>query len=282
MFELRMLLGLALPFVVGAAGLVLTRWTRKGGSEPSPRVLAVGIGAGFIAGALALGWPPPFPPMDVADRTLWVALVGTVFAVLAPRAAWARWLGLAVLAALVYVAILGPILPDTSGTRAGLKWLVAVGLVVLASWANLAALGERLEGAALIGPLLVLAAGISVVLIASHSLVLCTLGLALTSALAAPGVASWFWPLGRTVRGAVPIVLAVLTALVLNGHIYADVPTSSALVLAAAPAAAWSARLGPVRRRAPWVAALAAVGATLVPVGVAVGLALAAAPAEAY
>jgi hypothetical protein len=282
MFEFRMILGLALPFVVAAAGLALAGLSRKGGSEPSPRRMALGIGAGFIAGALTLGWPPPFPPMDVADRTPWAALAATVFAGLAPRAAWARWVGLTALAALVYVVTLGPILSDTSSTRAGLAWLVAVGLVVLASWASFAALGERLEGAAFMGPVLVMAAGISVVLIASHSIVLCWLGLALTSALAAPGVASWFWPLGRTVRGAVPIILVVLTALVLNGHVYADVPTSSALVLAAAPAAAWLARLGPVRRGAPWVAALVAVGATLVPIAVAVGLALAAAPSEAY
>jgi hypothetical protein len=278
MFEIRVLLGLALPFILAAIAVALAWWTRKSGSEPSRRELALGVGAGFIAGAIALGWPPPFPPMEVADRTLWVALAATVFALVAAKAAWARWLGLALLASLVYVAILGPILADTSGTRKGLFWLVTVGLVVLASWASVEGLSERLEGAVLIWPLLVMAAGTSVVLIASHSVVLCLLGLALTSALAAPGVASWFWPLGRSVRGVIPIVLAVLTALVLNGHVYAFVPTSSALVLAAAPAASWSARLGPVRRRAPWVAVLAAVIATLVPVGVAVGLALVAAP----
>jgi hypothetical protein len=155
---------------------------------------------------------------------------------------------------------------------------VAVGVVVIAAWANVERLGERLEGAVLIWPLVVLTAGTSVVLLASHSLVLCLLGLTLTSALAAPGFASWFWPLGGSARGPIPIVLAVLTSLILNGHVYADVPTSSALVLAATPAASWLGRVGSVRRRGPWAATLAAVGATLVPVVTAVGFALAAAP----
>jgi hypothetical protein len=202
-----------------------------------------------------------------------------VFALLAPRAAWGRRMGLVALVALVTVVILGPILPETAGTRGGLAWLAVVGIVVLAAWANVEWLGERLEGATLIWPMLVIAGGTSVVLVASNSLVLGLLGLSLTSALAAPGIASWRWALGRSVRGAIPIVLAVLTALILNGHVYAFVPASSALFLAAAPAAAWAARLGPIRRGAPWRATLAAVVATLVPVVAAVGLALAASPA---
>jgi hypothetical protein len=276
MFAIRTILGLALPVILSAIGLALA-WRKRTGAEPSRRGIAAGIGTGFLAGSIALGWPPPFPPMDVADRTPWLALAATIFASLAPGASRIQRGGLALLAALVSVAILGPVLPETSGTRAGLAWLVVVGLVVLVAWANVEWLAERLEGAAPIWSMLMVAGGTSVVLIASHSAVLCLLGLALTSALAAPAIASWRWALGGSVRGAVPIFLAVVTALILNGHVYADVPTSSAVALAAAPAGAWAARLGPARRGAPWRATLAAVVATLLPIGAAVGLALSAA-----
>jgi hypothetical protein len=276
-----LLFGLALPLIV--AGVVLTVTMIVGRKRGAPAEgarwgLALGVGAGVLVAYIGLAWPPPFLPIDVADRTPWLALAATIFALLAPGAAWVRRGGFVLLAALVFVVILGPVLPETSGTRAGLAWLGLVGAIALVSWAHLEALGERIGGAALIWPLLVVAGGTSVVLLASGSVVLGQLGLALTAALAAPGGASWGVALGRSARGIVPVVLTVLTALVLNGHVYAGVPTSSALLLAAAPAGAWVARRGPARRGAPWLATLLAVVATLVPIGAALGLALAASP----
>jgi hypothetical protein len=280
-----LLFGLALPLIVARVVLALAMVVARKRGAPAEGVrwgVVLGVGAGDLVLHLGPAWRPAFPPIDVIDRTPWLALAATIFALLAPGAAWVRRGGLVLLAALVFVVILGPVLPETSSTRAGLAWLGLVGAVVLVAWAHLEALGKRVEGAALIWPLLVVAGGTSVVLLVSGSVVLSQLGLALTAALAAPVGASLGVALGRSTLGIIPVVLTVLTALVLNGHVYAGLPTSSALLLAAAPAGAWAARRGPARRGAPWLATLLAVVATLVPIGAALGFALAASPSYEY
>lgn len=264
--------GLIVPFALAMAALFAAY--RTGPRSIGPRALGLSVGLGCVSGMLGQGWPPPFPPIDVTDRTPWLALAAMIVVAIAGGGpAWLRRIGLALLAVGVYLAILGPIL----GTTAAIGLSVA-GLAVLAAWANAVGLGDRVEGAALIGPMLVVAAGASVVLLASGTATAGLLGLTLAASLFAPALASIRLDLGRSARGVLPVALAVATALVLNGTFYAFVPRSSALLLAAAPAGAWAARLGPVRRRSPWLATFAAVLGTLAPVAAAVAIALASSP----
>ena len=286
MLDSWLVFGVALPLAVSAVvlGVALAVGRVRGlGTRAADWGVALGVGAGAAVIHLGRDWRPGFPPLDVADRTPWLVPAALAVGLLGPMlergggAAWPRRVGLFLLATLVYVAILGPILPATAGTRAGLGWLAVTAVLVLAAWENVAWLTVRVEGGALLGSWLAVAAGTGVVLLVSGSLTLGQLGLALASALVAPLLLSWRWPLGPSVRSAAPIVLAVLTALLLNGHVYASLPTASALLVAAAPAGAWLARIGPARRR-PWLATSLAVAGTLVPLGVAVGFALAAQP----
>jgi hypothetical protein len=271
---------LVVPAVVAALVLMAVRWVcRRGGFAGGDRVAAAAaLGAGYLAGHLGNA-PPAFPPLDVTDRLPWLAGAATLLGILEaarPSPAWARWENRLLMAALVLGVVLGPVLEATAATRPGQAWLAGLGLALLLSWANLEALAARLPGAVLGPALLLVAVGAAAALVLSGSLVLGQLGGALAAALAAVGVLS-----GRSVGlslggGGVAVLVATLGALLLEGHVYAALPASAACALAAAPAATWAGAVGPIRRAARWKAALVAAVATLVPVGLALGLVLAA------
>ena len=75
------------------------------------------------------------------------------------------------------------------------------------------------------------------------------------------------------------MAVAVLTALVLEGYVYASLPLPSALLLAAAPGAAWLTRVSPSRRLGPWASAAIGVVVVFAPVCLAVGIAASLSPA---
>lgn len=71
---------------------------------------------------------------------------------------------------------------------------------------------------------------------------------------------------------------AILGAQLLNGHLYAEMPAGVALLLVAAPSAAWAGTLPIVARLRPWQQFLVRTGAVLLVLGVAVAIAIANAP----
>jgi hypothetical protein len=279
------LLVLALPPLVAAVLVLILRGFRgRGNAEDRPWPMVLGLGAGYLAGNLAIGWPP-FPPLEVTDRIPFLAVAATVLGLLEsawPLAARVRWGDRLILVALTLGVILGPILAATAGTRAGILWLAGVGAVAVLSWANLEVLAGRPGTAGLFGSLVVTAAGAGAVLVASSSAVLGQLGVVLAAALTGAGLASWRMGRGLPSPGIVPVVATVLTALVVDGHVYANTPTSSALLLAAAPTAAWLGAVKPVRGLAPWKVSLLAAIVTVVPVGLALWRAMAESPANEY
>jgi hypothetical protein len=93
-------------------------------------------------------------------------------------------------------------------------------------------------------------------------------------------VVSWWLPDRSLSRGGVPVLTATVAALLIVGCVYSSLPLAAALLLAAAPLAAWPAFAGPARRLAAWQSALLAAILCLVPAAVAVGLVLKAAPGE--
>ena len=60
----------------------------------------------------------------------------------------------------------------------------------------------------------------------------------------------------------------------LEGYVYASLPASVALLLSMAFAMSWVTRLGPARRLGPWAYATLGAVAVMIPVGIAVGLAV--------
>jgi len=235
---------------------------------------AAAVGLAYVAGHAAVA-RPAVPPVEVTDRLPWVALAAAALAVYEaarPSAAVGRGVGRCLLGALTLGLMLGPV------HNPGVVWFGATVAVALASWVNLGALAAGPQGSDVFRGLLITAGGAGVVLLLSGSAVLGILGLALTAALAG----GWLGARGVPPEGSLPTAAVVLGALVLEGYVYASLPASGALLLAAAPAGTWVGRLGPARRLGPWASATLGAACVLVPVGIAVGLAVAASLDDPY
>ena len=85
--------------------------------------------------------------------------------------------------------------------------------------------------------------------------------------------------LGVRTRGAVPVLIVLLTGLWLTAHFYAFLPALSALLLALAPMVIWLQVLGIMQRLLPWQRSLLSAVTALLPVALAVVLAGSADPA---
>lgn len=246
--------------------------------------VAVGLGLGVLAGYAGVSWPS-WPPSDVTDRIPFLIMAGILASVLEaiqPAKPWISWGNRILLSAITLAAILGPAFAETWKTPAILLGGVLIGTGMVLEWANLDALAARLSGSAFFLPLLVIATGASVVLVLSGVVVQGRLAGVLTAALAGCWVVSWWVPSIRLERGGTPIVVVALASLLLVGRFYAEAPTGSVVLLAVAPATLWLVQLGPLRRWAPWLRTLVATAAVLVPVAVAIGLAVAAMPSDEY
>jgi hypothetical protein len=270
------------PALAAAVAASLVGWLgrRLGVAWGGAAAVALALGAGELAAHLANA-RPAFPPIDVTDRIPWLVLTALLLGLcesIRPAPGWARWENRLLLVLLTLGLLLGPVLGPDWPTRSDLLRQGGLALLLLVGWANLEALAAR-RSTATVGPaVLVVAAGAGAALLLSGSLVLGQIGLGLASALGAVWLLSCWMPGLSLGRGGVPVLVATFGALLIDGQVYAFLPRSSALILAAAPLMAWVASVGPARRLAGWKAALLGAFATLVPTAVAVGLAVAASP----
>jgi hypothetical protein len=253
---------------------------RAGLAGSGQAAVALALGAGVLAAQFHFA-PPAFPPIEVTDRIPWLVALAMLLGVcesVRPSPGWARWENRLLLTLLTLGLILGPVLGADWPTRSALARQGGLVLVVLTAWANLEALAAR-RSTAVLGPaLLVVVACVAVALMLSGVIVLGQLAGGLAAALAVTWIVSWWLPDRSLGRGGVPVLVATVAALLIEGHVYAGLPASSAYLLAAAPLAAWVGSVGPMRRLSGWQAGLLNTIATLVPAAVAVGLAIAASP----
>jgi hypothetical protein len=277
---------LALPFAVALVTIAIlrpfVRLTKIDGAERA--AVALGIGAGYLAAHAAVAWPSG----DVTDRIPFVALAAIllgVFESLRPAPAWAHWENRLLLTALVIGSVLGPLFETMTASREGYSRLGEIALAMLVSWANLEALARRLPPAAFGLTIGLTTVGAAIILLVAGNMVLCQLALALGSSLGATWLLSLWWPRLTLDRGGIPVVAAVLGSLLICGQFYSMPSDSAALTfgwvmvgLVAAPVLAWIGAIGPIRRRPTWVVSLVVTFATLIPVAVAVGIAIASAP----
>jgi hypothetical protein len=278
------LLVLVVPVLVAGVvvGVVGGVGRRAGMARAAPASVALALGAGALAARLGTTpLPHQFPPIDVTDWIPVIVLTAMLLGVcesLRPSPGWARWENRLLLALLVLRLILGP-LPDIDWTtRQNLAWLAGLVVAVLFAWANLEALAARRSTAALSPSILVTAASTTVALLLSGSLVLAQIGAGLASALGIIWLLSWWLPDRSLSPGGIPVLVATLGALLIEGQVYAGLAPAAALLLVSAPLAAWLGFAGPAARLAPWQSALLSAFATLVPAGIAVGLVIAASP----
>jgi hypothetical protein len=261
------------------AGFVARRFGNEGAGQAA---VALALGAGTIAAQCAVAWPH-VPPIDVTDRLPWLVGLVMVLGLLEsthPSPGWARWENRLLVAVVALALVLGPVLGPEWPSRRDLTIEGGLVVAILFAWFNLERMGSG-RSTAVLGPaLLAVAGGTAPALLFAGNAVLFRVAGGLTAALGAVWVVSW-WLSDRTLsRGGVPVLTVTVAALLLVGSIYSSLPREAAILLAAAPLAAWPAFAGPARRLAAWQSALLATVLCLVPVAIAVGLALKASPGE--
>ncbi len=263
------------PALVAAAAIGLRRvlGAPERSSQGASAWSAPAVGFAYIATQAAVALPA-FPPVEVTDRIPWLALAATVLAVAEPVLALAPWIrltGRSLLLILSLGLMLGPVVRADNLSWPMLGWLTITAFMAFLAWLNLWALERLGSGTDAFRSLIVASSGTTLVLLLSGSIVLGLLGAALTVSLAA----------GRLAAGSLAsesgliVGSTVLTALVLEGYIYASMPLGSALLLAAAPAGTWITRTGLLRGKVGITTTVLGPLAVLVPVGLAVGWAAA-------
>jgi hypothetical protein len=174
--------------------------------------------------------------------------------------------------------MLGPVLGAGDFPRETVVWLATTAVASLLAALNVALLDAPSRRFEVWAALTVFALGAGVVLVLANSAVLFLLAGVLAVVLAASLFGSWGLPVG----GGIPVAASVLTALVVEGFVYAFLPATSALMLAASPAVLWLTRLGPLARLGPNARAAVAAGMAFLAVAVAVGLFLASRTSDGY
>jgi hypothetical protein len=209
--------------------------------------------------------------VDVTDRIVCIAGAATAVAVVEvvwPLLPLIRLTARAAVLALILGLILGPMTSAGDPPAITIGRLCATAALGALAWINLWALEERDRGTAAGHGLIITSGGASPVLLLSGSVILGLLGTVLTSALLAARLAGG----DRSAAGLV-VGSAVLTALVLEGYVYASLSTFSALLLAAALAGAWISSSETRRRQRDPLVSILSTLATLLPLSVAIGCA---------
>ncbi|MBI1923763.1 hypothetical protein HYR99_05885 [Candidatus Poribacteria bacterium] len=274
------------PLVSGVILLLLQRpWRRDAQNTGGAWAGGLALGAGYIVGhAGVIGWPP-FPPVEATQWLVYLAIAASAVGLLEARwgrSTWVRWGVRLLLLGMTLWLLLRPMLKHNWGPGEAVAWLAGLGIALLLFWGGLDALVKRLSGVSLPLTLLIVAAGGSVVLGLSGSLLLGQLEGALAAALGVSLVVAWWRPAMSLARSALPVVTVLLAGLWMAGYFYAQVPAASALLLAVAPMAAWVGQIPSMRRAAPWQVNLARAAGVLIPVLLAVLLAISASSSNGY
>ena len=263
-----------------AAGLSWIAARRTGPESAGPWWGALAVGLAYVIGHLGVA-TPSLRFADVTDRIPLLALAGAAVAVTLNGkrgVLWARLLGYLGLAALAYFVMLGPVLgPEDFPSDKHITPSVIAVVLILAT-INVALLDAPSRRSELWTALTALSLGSGVVLVLAYNAVLFQLGGVVAVCLAASILVAW----GRPIGGGIAVAWTVLTALVVEGAVYAYLPPLGAGLLAAAPAGLWLLRVPALAGLGPRVRSALAVGLVLIPVAAAIGLTLASRSPDGY
>jgi hypothetical protein len=285
---LQILEAMALAGGAGALVLLLLRWTWR---SPHPARAAigevVGIGAGFALGCWWLGVRPHWPPREDLDRLLILVLpaagAAEIVTVLLRRPTWIGWVfRLIVAAGAAPVLLYGSIyLADAAGpgTR---QWTPAQAVVILlalagalaANWALLGLLVRRTASRSVTVGVAVGCGGAAVTVMLSGYATGGEIGLPLAAALAGAMVASLGLGRGTNAIAALSVGIVGLFGLVVMGRFFGELHLNLAYLVFFAPLLAWLPELPYAHRLNGTVRAFARVVLTVVPVAVALALAV--------
>jgi hypothetical protein len=236
-----------------AAAVLLGGWriARRRASARDSRSWAgpAAVAAGFTAGYWALFGRPDFPPLDAVD---WLLYLAPAVAVLGLADSWlrlrlpARLLLAGVTVPAVFLVLAWPLV--RAGGAGGTETL---GRVAIASIAAFDAWSVRVAAAWSSAVLVAVAGPAAIVVALSGSLRLGQIGLLLAGCAAGSLAGSLVLGSAAVGRGMALVFGALLGGLLLCGTLYAELATSNAMLLAAAPGMVWLGQLVP--RRAGWL-----------------------------
>ena len=271
----QVLWGVLLP--AGVAGVVLFF---LGGRSPAAAA-ALAVAAGYAAGCFALWGMPPFPPIDSGDWIFWLAIAAAGVAPL-PLPPRARRLAGAAIACGLSSLVLLPVVRRNWSAPLGVAAVAGWSAAVLAFWWPL----ERLSigAGARFAPVVlwVTAAGMSIALVAARSARLGQQAGMVAAALGAAAVLSWLPERVHLGRGSLGPYAVILTGLLMVGVHFAQLHWAAAILMLAAPAAAFGARSLAERCCPGAAAALAGLALGALLLAGAVGIQLAASPSSPY
>lgn len=263
----------ALPAAAAAAILLVLARLRR--DRNSANGAGVAVVFGFAAGWTGIVGPPGLVPAETWKWLPVIAIAAGFVAelerFLAARAAWASW---PLRAALAVGAAWACLFQKSPLAAAG------YGAAILALIEGLDGFTARARRVEAFVAFAVLATGAALTVGISHWATGAQVGGALAAAVGGCLAVAWFRPVAP--RTAVPVVGAVIGALVLDGSLLADVPRASAALLAAAPAVGWAADALRGSRGSAGVASAVRVAAVTACVGAAVAWAVAQSSALGY
>ncbi len=274
MFE-TILYAIALPAVLAGVvwGVAWRVWNR----ESAPLFGGTWAGAVAVAGAMIAGYIgvsgwSGYPPKVAEGWLPFIAIVavfaGALEGVLPKFLRWGPWLTIVIWFAFILTERSRPTWTGTS------IFLVLTTLAFDGCVQATEAVAQRHPGAALPLALWVWTAGLAGALGATGSITYGQLGGTLAAAMGAGVVAAWLKPGFSFSRGAVATVMILGGSLLLCGYFYSELPLSSALILAGAPAVLWLGETGLVTRRNPRAAVVIRAALIAVPVAIALLIAL--------
>ena len=278
MFLLKQILpAVLLAIAVAAVGSGLAWWF--GPKRVREAFLPLALAFGYAAGHFFMTGFTSFPP---TDTTNWLPYFGVAAAGLG--AIWAAfpkvavgWITLALLAVAALRLLLAPKFRYGWELGQGWFWVIGLALGVVLLGVILKALVRR-SAAAIEIPLILLlvSAGTSGALMLSGSILLGQFGAVLAGAILGALVCTLRLPAG--IEGITPVVTMFLGLLLVSGYFFAELPATSALLLAAAPVLG----LIPTGRLSRLSAAAAIVILVSLPVAAGVIVALRASPPLDY
>jgi hypothetical protein len=276
-----MILTAALAALVpGAVAAVLLAigyraWDRSAGPDRGRPALPLALFAAFLAGHVILrGWPT-LPPVASTDRLAVALAAVALLAAVGGALRGPLGLRLTVRGAVSLAVpwfVLGSLVEGAWSTAAAAAWVGGSGAALFAVWTAVDALAPRAPGRSLPLALLVASAGLAAALAAAGSALAGQLAGTLAAGLGAVFLLTLRRPDVDLGRDGLAVTLVGYAGLVLVGHFYADLPLPAAALLFLAPALPWAAQLPALRGR--WLPATVRVSAVLVPVALALWLAL--------
>lgn len=237
-----LMFNILLPAMLSGAGFIFVWFLEKGGKRGVIWIGSLGILLGYMIGYVGIqGWPQ-FPPSD--PSTGWFVYIGlaTLILSLAESGRQNRWwfviIGRAILTLLVCLIMLSPLARYTWSMPETIFSLAAFTVISLIFWNIIDGIRKDLSPG-LLGLFLTIFATVeSILILLSHSILLAQLVGLVAATMGAITAVNWVFPRASSDSTMTGLVSVLIIVHAMSAVSYADMPRWSALLLAAAPAAA--------------------------------------------